>query len=217
MSIIDSVKNTAFSTAVKTVMDYLEKDPEKNIPKAMSMMDKVLPDGWYEGQRAAFRKAIAEKGNWYQLIMKAYQLDAGVRKTFFQNFIVNSALKGSAIQNEIRERENCNVPWAVLLDPTSACNLHCTGCWAAEYGHKLSLDLETIDSIIRQGKEMGTYMYIYTGGEPMVRKAVCREWQETGCSIKRRLFSCLTCRIRNWSRTLNTFRISRNWYGILQG
>ncbi len=170
MSIIDSVKNTAFSTAVKTVMDYLEKDPEKNIPKAMSMMDKVLPDGWYEGQRAAFRKAIAEKGNWYQLIMKAYQLDAGVRKTFFQNFIVNSALKGSAIQNEIRERENCNVPWAVLLDPTSACNLHCTGCWAAEYGHKLSLDLETIDSIIRQGKEMGTYMYIYTGGEPMVRK-----------------------------------------------
>ena len=92
MSIIDSVKNTAFSTAVKTVMDYLEKDPEKNIPKAMSMMDKVLPDGWYEGQRAAFRKAIAEKGNWYQLIMKAYQLDAGVRKTFFQNFIVNSCL-----------------------------------------------------------------------------------------------------------------------------
>ena len=173
MSIIDSVKNTAFSTAVKTVMDYLEKDPEKNIPKAMSMMDKVLPDGWYEGQRAAFRKAIAEKGNWYQLIMKAYQLDAGVRKTFFQNFIVNSALKGSAIQNEIRERENCNVPWAVLLDPTSACNLHCTGCWAAEYGDRLNLsfeELDSIDSIIRQGKEMGTYMYIYTGGEPMVRK-----------------------------------------------
>ncbi len=42
MSIIDSVKNTAFSTAVKTVMDYLEKDPEKNIPKAMSMRDSGL-------------------------------------------------------------------------------------------------------------------------------------------------------------------------------
>ena len=51
-------------------------------------------------------------------------------------------------------------------DPTSACNLHCTGCWAAEYGHKLNLSLETIDSIVRQGKELGTYMYIYTGGEP---------------------------------------------------
>jgi len=65
---------------------------------------------------------------------------------------------------------NCNVPWAILLDPTSACNLRCTGCWAAEYGHNLSLDLDTLDSIIRQGKKLGTYMYIYTGGEPMVRK-----------------------------------------------
>ena len=27
-----------------------------------------------------------------------------------------------------------------------------------------------MDSIIRQGKKLGTYMYIYTGGEPMVRK-----------------------------------------------
>ena len=68
------------------------------------------------------------------------------------------------------EKYNCNIPWAVLLDPTSACNLHCTGCWAAEYGHQLNLSLDDIDSIIRQGKELGTYMYIYTGGEPLTRK-----------------------------------------------
>ncbi len=170
MSIIESVKNTAFTVAVNTVLNYLEKEPETNIPKAMNLIDKALPDGWYESQRAAFRKAIAEKGNWYELILKAYQLDTGVRKTLFQNFIINSALKGGAVQEEMRKKENCNIPWAVLLDPTSACNLHCTGCWAAEYGHKLNLSLETIDSIIRQGKDMGVYMYIYTGGEPMVRK-----------------------------------------------
>ena len=93
-----------------------------------------------------------------------------MRKAFFTNFITNASLKGSALQEEVAEKNNCNVPWAILLDPTSACNLHCTGCWAAEYGHKLNLSLETIDSIIRQGKEMGTYMYIYTGGEPLVRK-----------------------------------------------
>ena len=51
MSIIDSVKNTAFSTAVNTVLDYLEKDPEANIPKAMHLMDKVLPDGVQTGYR----------------------------------------------------------------------------------------------------------------------------------------------------------------------
>lgn len=170
MNILNAVKNTAFSAAVTTTLNYLEQNPEQNIPKAMSLMDKVLPDGWYEGQRAAFRKAIDEKGNWYQLLLKAYQLDEGVRKAFFQNFIINASLKGGALQEEVRQREGCNVPWAILLDPTSACNLHCTGCWAAEYGHKLNLTLDTIDSIVRQGKELGTYMYIYTGGEPMVRK-----------------------------------------------
>ena len=170
MNILNAVKNTAFSAAVTTTLNYLEQNPEQNIPKAMSLMDKVLPDGWYEGQRAAFRKAIEEKGNWYQLLLKAYQLDEGVRKAFFQNFIINASLKGGALQEEVRQREGCNVPWAILLDPTSACNLHCTGCWAAEYGHKLNLSLDTIDSIVRQGKELGTYMYIYTGGEPMVRK-----------------------------------------------
>ena len=136
----------------------------------MELVDRYTPDGWYEGQRNAIRKVIEEKNNWYDLILRVYELDSGVRKAFFQNFLFNSALKGSAIQNEVKEREGCNVPWAILLDPTSACNMHCTGCWAAEYGNKLNLSLETIDSIIRQGKEMGTYMYIYTGGEPLVRK-----------------------------------------------
>ena len=156
--------------AVNKALNYIEGNPEENIPKLMELVDRYTPDGWYEGQRNAIRKVIEEKNNWYDLILRVYELDSGVRKAFFQNFLFNSALKGSAIQNEVKEREGCNVPWAILLDPTSACNMHCTGCWAAEYGNKLNLSLETIDSIIRQGKEMGTYMYIYTGGEPLVRK-----------------------------------------------
>ena len=45
-----------------------------------------------------------------------------------------------------------------------------TGCWAAEYGHTLNLEYEVLDDIIRQGTQLGTHMYIYSGGEPMVRK-----------------------------------------------
>ena len=170
MKVIDAVKNTAFTAAINSGLKYLEKDPEVNIPKLMSLVDKAAPEGWYEGARNMIRNAIEEKGNWYDLIMKIYQLDPGVRKNFFQNFIVNASLKGSAIHQDIMAKEDCNGPWAILLDPTSACNLHCTGCWAAEYGHKLNLDLDTIDNIVKQGKKLGIYMYIYTGGEPLVRK-----------------------------------------------
>jgi len=165
-----STKEAMQAFAIKKALEYIEGNPEENIPRLMALVDRYTPDGWYEGQRNAIRTVIEEKNNWYDLILKIYELDPGVRKAFFQNFLFNSALRGSAIQNEVKEQEGCNVPWAILLDPTSACNLHCTGCWAAEYGNKLNLSLETIDSIIRQGKEMGTYMYIYTGGEPLVRR-----------------------------------------------
>lgn len=156
--------------AIKKALEYLEKDPEKNAPKLLEMVDKVCPDNWFAEQRIVIHKVLEEKGNWYELLMRIYDLDPGVRKVFFENFILNSALKGSATQMELQEKHNCNIPWAILLDPTSACNLRCTGCWAAEYGHQLNLSLETMDSIIKQGKELGTYMYIYTGGEPLVRK-----------------------------------------------
>ena len=56
------------------------------------------------------------------------------------------------------------------MDPTTACNLHCTGCWVAEYGNKLNMDYETLSEIVVQGRELGVYMYIFSGGEPLVRK-----------------------------------------------
>ena len=166
MSFADSLK----IFGVNRALNYLKKNPEENIPKLMNMVNKFAPADLFPAQRAAFDKAIEEKNNWYQLIMKVYQLDEGVRDTFFQNFMVNANLQGWPKQEATREKYGCNVPWAILLDPTSACNLHCTGCWAAEYGNKLNLSFDEIDDIIRQGKEMGVYMYIYTGGEPLVRK-----------------------------------------------
>ncbi len=170
MKALDKAKRAAISATFKQALVYLEKDPEINIPKLMALVDKVTPDDWYAHQRRAFRDVIESKNHWYDLIMKVYEMDPGVRNTFFQNFILNASLLGSATQQETAEREGCNVPWAILLDPTSACNMHCTGCGAAEYGNRLNLTFEELDSIVTQGKVLGTYMYIFTGGEPLVRK-----------------------------------------------
>ena len=86
MSLQKSIQNFGIKQALK----YMEKDPEENIPKLMDMVDKFAPDGWYEAQRNMIRKVIQERGNWYQLILRIYQLDPEVRKAFFQNFIFNA-------------------------------------------------------------------------------------------------------------------------------
>lgn len=168
---MNKLKESLQRFAINQALKYVENNPDENLPKLIKMADEIFPDDWYAAHRNAIRKVVEEKNNWYDLILKIYELDPEVRKAFFRNFIFNASLKGSALQVEVREREKCNIPWAILMDPTTACNLRCTGCWAAEYGNKLNLSLETLNSIIKQGKELGTHMYIYTGGEPLVRKA----------------------------------------------
>ena len=165
-----SVKMANFG--VKQAYKYLEKDPQQNLPKLMEMMDKILPKDLYASQRRVFRQVLADpESNWMRLINSIWEdIDNGIIKNFFENFIVNANLEWSQKREKIIEKYHCNVPWAILLDPTSTCNMHCIGCWAAEYGKALNLTYDEIDSIITQGKEMGIYMYIYTGGEPLMRK-----------------------------------------------
>ena len=166
--------NELKKATLKRAFDYLEKDPEKNVHKLMALVDKFAGEGpdSFPTQRAAFRNVLADpENNMYQLIMSVFHdIDREVLKATLENFFFNANIVGWPKQEENRKKYDCNVPWAILLDPTSACNLHCTGCWAAEYGNKLNLTFEEIDEIIMQGKELGIYMYIYTGGEPLVRK-----------------------------------------------
>ena len=177
------IPKTLGKLGLKTAYGYIEKDPEHNLPKLMEWVDRLAGDGpnSFLVQRDAFRTAINDPdNNMHQLLMDIFrEVDNDVLKATFENFLLNANIVGWPIQEEMRSKYNCNIPWAILLDPTSACNLHCTGCWAAEYGNKLNLSLNEIDSIIQQGKELGVYMYIYTGGEPMVRSkdiiALCQK------------------------------------------
>ena len=169
-----SLTNQLKKTTLRTAFNYLEKNPEENALKLMTWVDKLAgdgPDSFYS-QRATIRQILEDpQNNMYQLAMSVMkETDPEVLKATFENFFLNASVIGWPIQEEYRRKYNCNIPWAILIDPTSACNLHCTGCWAAEYGNKLNLSLDEIDSVISQGKKLGIYMYIYAGGEPLVRK-----------------------------------------------
>lgn len=74
-------------------------------------------------------------------------------------------------QIRIGNRYGCYVPRCLLLDPTSSCNLHCTGCWAAGYDTHENLSYETLDDILTQAEELKIGYCFLSGGEPLVRKA----------------------------------------------
>lgn len=161
--------------ALGTALDYIAKDPERNIHKLMGWVDKFTADDPENlaPQRNAVRKVLDEPdSSMYKLIMNIFRdVDTDVIKKVFENFIVNANLIGFPHEAELSRKYGCNVPWAILMDPTTACNLRCTGCWAADYGKSLSMSYDELSDIIRQGKELGVYMYLFSGGEPLTRKA----------------------------------------------
>lgn len=161
--------------ALGTALDYIAKDPERNIHKLMGWVDKFTADDPENlaPQRNAVRKVLDEPdSSMYKLIMNIFRdVDTDVIKKVFENFIVNANLIGFPREAELSRKYGCNVPWAILMDPTTACNLRCTGCWAADYGKSLSMSYDELSDIIRQGKELGVYMYLFSGGEPLTRKA----------------------------------------------
>ena len=167
-----ALKEKAQILAIKKALSYMDKNPEENLPKLMDWFEKFDVRGTLKKQLDIIRPAVSDPdNNWHQLVMSLWNdIDSEVRNTLFENLIINACLLGYQRQCEYKKKYNCNVPWAILMDPASACNLHCTGCWAAEYGNHMNLTYEEMDSIVRQGKEMGTYVYLFTGGEPLVRK-----------------------------------------------
>ncbi len=176
---------------LKKVVDYLDSNPDENIPKVIDWIEKFDRNHEYATACRLAREALTDPDNNWNVLMKSLYTDIedNVRKTLLVNFIGNALILRDARRKELEKKYNCNIPWTLLLDPTSACNLHCTGCWAAEYGDKLSLSFEQLDDIITQSKDLGMHMFIFTGGEPLVRKKdvirLCEKHNDC-------VFSCFT-------------------------
>ena len=179
MAFFETVKAKAVDAATMKCYNMLREDFDGNLPKVIKILNGFAGQG-DEGNDVtlgSFNMVASHlqdpKSNWRALADHIVNdIDPECTRTFVRNFFVNGVVIGMNRQRRITDEYDCNVPWAILMDPTTACNLHCNGCWAAHYEdnrHK-SLSYEELDSVITQGKEMGTFVYLFTGGEPMLRK-----------------------------------------------
>ena len=167
-----SIKQIVSTALMNEGLKYIEKDPMENMPNLLNWAEKLVTRENHKRYLQHFKEIVEDKdNNWYRLMERYFEeLSPATRKNFLINYMINSGIVGIPIQDKMQKKYNCNIPWAILMDPTSACNLKCTGCWAAEYEKTDSMSFDTLDRIIREGKELGIYMYIYSGGEPLVRK-----------------------------------------------
>ena len=169
---MSTIKDKVQDIVLEAALNYVLKDPSRNLSKLVEWAERFDVGGDSAAQIAAVGSVAKDPENvWNRFVVKLCdEVDHDVLKTLVRNLLINASLDGTRRQNALKEKLGCNVPWAILMDPTSACNLHCTGCWAAEYGNKLNLSYEELDDVINQANELGTYFFLYSGGEPLVRK-----------------------------------------------
>ena len=151
---------------------YVKDDPAENIVKLIDFGQKLMGSDFPVKNYDSFRKAVRDPENvWNHFAQSVInECDRDYLKKMLLALGIGAGINGTKTVRANREKYHCNIPFLILFDPTSACNMNCKGCWSAEYGHKSSLTLDDMRSIVSQGTALGTHVYMLTGGEPLIRK-----------------------------------------------
>lgn len=167
-----SFKSKVLHSVGNSLFKYIYKNPRRNMLKLVKL-GKVFAGKMYP--ESTFTKPIeiiTDKTNiWHEFLFRGIdEVNHDLLRRAVLTFGIDLGLIGTSTLRKKRDELKCNIPWVVLLDPTSACNLKCKGCWAAEYGHKSSLTMDEMRKIVSESKALGTHFFMFTGGEPLIRK-----------------------------------------------
>lgn len=125
-----SPKYKAEQLVIKQLLNYLRKNPEKNLGNIVSLVRKFDNKGLYKEQYDVIEGFIKEENNnWVKLMSKiATEVNPHIVETVFTNFLLNAAIRGCEEIDKNIEKYGYSIPFTILVDPTTACNKKCIGC-----------------------------------------------------------------------------------------
>lgn len=170
---MSQIKSKVLHAVGNKLFKYIYKNPKKNMLKLIKMGKAVTGNMYPESTFTKPIEIISDESNiWNKFLFRGLEeVDSEFLRKAVLTFGIDLGLIGTSTIRRRREEEHCNIPWVVLMDPTSACNMRCKGCWASEYGHKSSLTLDEMRKIVTESKALGTHFFMFTGGEPLIRKS----------------------------------------------
>jgi hypothetical protein len=154
---------------VSKALDYLERDPDANLPKLLDWMDTFGGERLDPAYRQVIQQAMSDpENNWYRLIKSMYSdIDNRVLKKIFENFIVHANIMDWPQRSAQGGWPEGEAPWSVFIDPTAPCHMDCRGCGATIYGVRPEMEFDGLDEAVEQRKARGTHLFIFVGGDPM--------------------------------------------------
>lgn len=173
MGIAESIKGRTQQAAINfsadRIVSYVQKSPEKNFDKMMKTLGMLAGTFGNPKPFNDFMGWLNRNPGSRQWFINLMQKDRGQVANVVKILFGNCSLKWNKVSKELQAQHGFTAPYSILISPTMRCNLRCKGCYAEDYKRADELTNAHLDSIVTQGKELGTHLYTILGGEPFVR------------------------------------------------
>lgn len=168
MKVIKLLQKSAKDKMVKTAAGLLSTNPEKNVDRLFTLIEKTIAKDEDNLKRLkVVEDEYYNNPSTHEFVQNLFKTtDKNCMQKFFTNFFANAVWYGMPKREKLFKEDEIKTPFVILISPSMRCNLRCTGCYAANYSKEDDIPYEEVDRIIEEAREIGIYYFIILGGEP---------------------------------------------------
>ena len=165
-----AIKEFVAKQTIMQILPVVGNMSNKNLGRFLTLARKLAPTDFTKDFMDVLIQLREEQHPVIELIRRAFnQTNPNIRERLINSLLIKHHWYGSVRRNEMRS-QGMHVPGVVLISPTMRCNLHCTGCYAANYSIKDDLELDIIDRVLDEMEDLGIFWVTILGGEPFLRQ-----------------------------------------------
>ncbi|MFC2114078.1 radical SAM/SPASM domain-containing protein [Bacteroidota bacterium] len=125
--------------------------------------------------------------------------------------LARTILKGDRLRKKNEKRFQTSIPPICILSVTSTCNLSCKGCYAINHSSADVLNDSDIEKIIREATGLGIYLFIISGGEPLMHENLLQILSR----YPKAIFLIFTNGLLINSKHINSFKRNRHIFPVV--
>jgi MoaA/NifB/PqqE/SkfB family radical SAM enzyme len=169
MGLIDQIEEKTIQAAFDKMAAIAARGSDDALLRVVGVVEKITTNDYWSGVIRSAREKFQAGHPGAKLAMRFLRdINPSVRNRVLRNLIVKEGLIAPNKRHRIAKKDGFYPPSLLVISPTMRCNLKCYGCYAGNYTKDEDLPFEEFDRIISEGKDLGIYLYIVSGGEPFV-------------------------------------------------